>query len=130
MGEWHSHLGAPLYYEEKEDMHEMTADQLAQLEDAALRIKAEQNPQEPTSWRKDAELYQCFIERLKYAEQKHPVFAEGPYQGLAYIEEEVGELVKAVTKGESAGRIFDEALDVLVTAWRFARNDWKTQEDK
>ncbi len=125
MSEWHSHLGPPLYYEDnpwtytETNMEEITADALAQLEDADTRRRIN-----------DAELYQCFLERLKFAEAKHPIFAEGPYQGLAYVEEEVGELVKAVTKGESEDRIFDEAIDVIVTAWRYARQDWKVKESK
>lgn len=100
MGEWHEHL-----YEEDEDMGESTAD-------------AKRGPN-------DMELYQCFMERLRFAETKHPVFAEGPYEGIAQVEAELGEAVQSLVKGEPEDRWLDEMLDVLVTAWRFARKDWE-----
>lgn len=119
MSEWHAHLGAPLKYEEEEPVTRYEGNPWA----------APKTENKPVPKRiSDAKLYHCFLERLKFAEAKHPVFAEGPYHGLAYVEEEVGELVKAVTKGESEDRIFDEALDVIVTAWRYARQDWKVKD--
>ena len=66
-----------------------------------------------------------FLTRLKEAEKKHPVFAEGPYQALGVLAEEQGEVTRAITKDEGDERIYDEALDLLVVAWRFARGDWK-----
>lgn len=132
MGEWHTHLGEPLYYEyeENDDMHKMTADQLAQLEDVALRIKAEQNPKEPKHARDNMALYQCFMERLKFAEAKHPVFAEGPYEALGFIGQEFGEIAAEITKRHDPSRWFDEALDLLVVTWRFARGDWKQGDEE
>lgn len=66
-----------------------------------------------------------FVVRLSEAEEKHPVFAEGPYEALGRIAEEQGELVRAVTKNEGEERMYDEALDVMITAFRFARGDWR-----
>lgn len=71
----------------------------------------------------------AFMERLREAEEKHPVFAEGPWQGLGFLQEEVGELVRATTHNEGEERMYDEALDVMVTALRFARGDWKMPEE-
>lgn len=70
-----------------------------------------------------------FVVRLSEAEEKHPVFAEGPWQGLGFLQEEVGELVRATTHNEGEERMYDEALDVMVTALRFARGDWKMPEE-
>lgn len=66
-----------------------------------------------------------FFHRLKDAERKHPTFAEGPYQGIGMVSAELGEATQCIVKGESEERIYDEMLDVLVTAFRFARGDWK-----
>ena len=72
-------------------------------------------------------LLRDFLVRLREAEAKHPVFAEGPWQGLGFLQEEVGELVRATTHNEGEERMYDEALDVLCTAFRFARKDWKRE---
>ena len=73
----------------------------------------------------DAELFRAFRARLHEAEYKHPVFAEGSYQGIGMVAAELGEATQCIVKGESEERVYDEMLDVLVTAWRFARGDWK-----
>lgn len=70
-----------------------------------------------------------FLLRLREAEEKHPVFAEGPYHGLGFLQEEAGELVRAVTHDEGEERMYDEALDLLTVTWRFARGDWKQGEE-
>lgn len=70
-----------------------------------------------------------FLMRLREAEAKHPVFAEGPYRGLGFLQEEVGELVRAVTHDEGEERMYDETLDLLAVTWRFARGDWKQGEE-
>ena len=73
----------------------------------------------------DVELFRAFRARLHEAEYKHPVFAEGLFHGLGVVSEEHGELIRAATKDEGDERIRDEALDLLVVAWRFARGDWQ-----
>lgn len=78
----------------------------------------------------DEELLERVKTRIEYAMARHPVFAEGVYQGLGRVGEEYGELVKAVTKGEDAERILYEALDLIAVAWRFARGDYKVPEEK
>ena len=62
-------------------------------------------------------------ERLTFARTKHPVFAEGVYQGLGRITGEYEELVHAV-EHETCDRQFDEVLDVIVTAIRFANREY------
>ena len=69
-----------------------------------------------------------FLTRLKAAEEKHPVFAEGPYQALGIVAEECGEVAKCITKDAGEERLYDEALDLLVVTWRLARGDWKDWE--
>ena len=63
--------------------------------------------------------------RVAIAEVKHPLFADGIYQGAGCISAEHGEFWNAVTKNEGEKRILDENWDVLVTAFRFWRGDWK-----
>lgn len=76
------------------------------------------------------EIFDELLKRLEAAEGKHPVFAEGIYQGLGRVSEEVGEVVRAVNHNEGDKRIMDEAFDSLVVIWRFIRGDWKTEEGK
>ena len=59
------------------------------------------------------------------ARQKHPVFAEGIYQGFGRIGEEYGEVCQAMNHGENNERIEAEAMDLLVVAWRFVRGDYR-----
>ena len=78
------------------------------------------------------DVWGTFAEELKtkvaVAEKKHPVFADGIPQGVGYISEEVGELNQAVNKNQGLKRILDENWDVIVTAFRFWRGDWKRPE--
>ena len=78
------------------------------------------------------DVWGTFTEELKtkvaVAEKKHPVFADGIPQGVGYISEEVGELNQAVNKNQGLKRIMDENWDVIVTAFRFWRGDWKRPE--
>ena len=71
------------------------------------------------------EIFDEFLKRLATAAAKHPVFAEGIYQALGRVSEEVGELVRAVNHNEGDKRIMDEAFDSLVVIWRFIRGDWR-----
>ncbi len=67
--------------------------------------------------------------RLEEATEKHPVFAEGPFQALGVIGAEFRELEVAV-EHESPDRQFDEALDVATTAMRFVNGEHKLPEEK
>lgn len=62
---------------------------------------------------------------LVRAEKLHPVFAEGVYQGIGRLSEEMGEISRAANRGESIERLESEAMDMLVVAWRFARKDYE-----
>lgn len=55
---------------------------------------------------------------LETAREKHPVFAEGQYEALGVIREEIREFTKAVEK-ESALRAVEEAMDAKATLERF-----------
>ena len=55
---------------------------------------------------------------LETAREKHPVYAEGQYEALGVIREEVREFTKAVEK-ESILRAVEEAMDVRATVDRF-----------
>lgn len=67
-------------------------------------------------------LLEAIASRLAAARRKHPVFAEGAPQALGVIGSEYDELCYAVEK-ESPQRQTDEALDVLVTAFRFVATE-------
>lgn len=60
--------------------------------------------------------------RLEEAREKHPVFAESPFQALGVIGAEFRELEVAL-EHESPDRQFDEALDVAGTAMRFVNGE-------
>ena len=79
---------------------------------------------------KDEKLFGELLKRLDVAEQKHPVFAEGIYQGFGRIGEEYGEACQAVNHVQGEERVMDEALDLLCVAWRFCRGDWRTGDEK
>ena len=68
-------------------------------------------------------LLRKIAERLIHARNKHPIFAEGVYQGLSRITDEHEELVYAVER-ETQERQFDEDLDVIATAIRFANGEY------
>lgn len=76
------------------------------------------------------QIYERLQKRLAEAEQKHPVFAEGPFQALGVLGEEYGEAVRSLTKQEGYDRMQEELLDVLAVAWRFYRGDWRTEQCK
>lgn len=73
----------------------------------------------------ECDLLVKLAERVKAAEEKHPDFSDGIYQGVGVIGEEYGELCQALNKGEGEERVMDEAFDLLCVAWRFCRMDWK-----
>lgn len=62
---------------------------------------------------------------LRRAEYLHPCFAEGVFQGLSRVSEELGELAQSVNHGEDQERIEAEARDLLVVVWRFLRKDYE-----
>lgn len=59
------------------------------------------------------------IKGLDRARNLHPVFAEGEWQGLGVISGEIGELVRAVEKGEGREREKAEIIDSIVCLIRF-----------
>ena len=63
-----------------------------------------------------------FAERLVYARKRHPHFTENPEDGLRVILNELAELSHAI-KYERSRRIYDEALDVCVKAFRLANGE-------
>ena len=63
-------------------------------------------------------------DKLIHARSKHPEFAIGVYQGLSRITSEHEELVFAV-EHETIDRQFDEDLDVIATAVRFANKEYE-----
>lgn len=73
----------------------------------------------------DVSLLMKLADRVKAAENKHPVFADGIYQGVGVIGEEYGELCQALNKNQGEERVMDEALDLLCVVWRFCRGDWR-----
>lgn len=75
------------------------------------------------------EIFDELLKRLEVAEGKHPVFAEGIYQALGRVSEEVGELNRSVNHNEGDKRTMDEAFDSLVVIWRFIRGDWKQEAE-
>lgn len=78
----------------------------------------------------DGKLLFALIARLAKAQEKHPDFADGMYQGVGVLGEEYGELCQALNKGEGEERVMDEAFDLLCVAWRFCRGDWRTGDEK
>lgn len=75
------------------------------------------------------EIFEAMLKKLAYAENKHPVFAEGAAQGLGRVGEEYGELCQAINHGEPMERIEAEAMDLLVVAFRFVRKDYEQLSD-
>lgn len=64
-------------------------------------------------------LFYEIIKALDRARHLHPVFAEGEWQGLCVISGEIGELVRAVEKGEGRDREKSEVIDSIVVLIRF-----------
>ena len=77
----------------------------------------------------DGKLLFALIARLAKAQEKHPEFADGMYQGVGVLGEEYGELCQALNKDQGEDRVMDEALDLLCVAWRLCRGDWKKKEE-
>lgn len=73
----------------------------------------------------ECDLLVKLAERVKAAEEKHPDFSDGIYQGVGVIGEEYGELCQALNKNQGEERVMDEALDLLCVVWRFCRGDWR-----
>lgn len=73
----------------------------------------------------DGKVLFALINRIAKAEEKHPDFSYGRYQGVGVIGEEYGELCQALNKNQGEARVMDEALDLLCVVWRFCRGDWK-----
>ena len=86
-----------------------------------INLNSEEHEQLPV----DRKLLFALIARLAKAQDKHPEFADGMYQGVGVLGEEYGELCQALNKGEGEERVMDEAFDLLCVAWRFCRMDWK-----
>lgn len=61
--------------------------------------------------------------RIEEARIKHPVFAEGVYQGVSRVTSEHEELLHAALH-ESEARQLDEALDVIAVSVRFANKEY------
>ena len=76
----------------------------------------------------ECDLLVALAERVKAAEEKHPDFSDGIYQGVGVIGEEYGELCQALNKNQGEARVMDEALDLLCVAWRFCRGDWRSKK--
>ena len=75
----------------------------------------------------ECDLLVALADRVMAAENKHPDFADGIYQGVGVIGEEYGELCQALNKGQGEARVMDEALDLLCVVWRFCRGDWQNR---
>ena len=73
----------------------------------------------------ECDLLVKLADRVKAAEEKHPDFSDGIYQGVGVIGEEYGELCQALNKNQGEARVMDEALDLLRVVWRFCRGDWE-----
>lgn len=73
----------------------------------------------------DGKVLFALIDRIAKAEEKHPGFSDGIYQGVGVIGEEYGELCQALNKEQGEERVMDEALDLLCVVWRFCRGDWR-----
>lgn len=69
-------------------------------------------------------IMQAIALRLEEAREKHPVYAEGPYQALGVVHAEFKELEHAV-EHETESRQKDEALDVIATSVRFLGEEYK-----
>lgn len=77
----------------------------------------------------DLNLLAEFIRKLSWARHEHPERLDSPAEGISVMLEELGEIAQAYNDKADARRLHDEALDLMVTAWRFARGDWKIPEE-
>jgi|GEM_PF-1039109 len=78
----------------------------------------------------DGKVLFALISRIAKAEEKHPDFSYGIYQGVGVIGEEYGELCQALNKRQGEERVMDEALDLLCVVWRFCRGEWRQKRGK
>lgn len=69
-------------------------------------------------------LFYAVTMRLYHARVKHPKFANSEIHSFDVIKSELDELEYAI-KSETENRQFDEALDVIATALRFANKEYK-----
>lgn len=69
-------------------------------------------------------IFSVLAHALAVARKKHPVFADGAQDGWDVIEGELLELQEAIIR-ETEQRQFEEAIDVAVTAIRFALGEHK-----
>ena len=72
---------------------------------------------------RELQLQVDFAQRLVHARKMPPHFAENPVEGLMVIVNEVAELSQAIIMSEDPRRVYDEALDVCVTAFRLANGE-------
>lgn len=68
-------------------------------------------------------LFEAVTKRLEYAREKHPDFTDDKHNGYNAVKAELEELKEAILY-ETEEREFDEALDVIVTALRFANREY------
>lgn len=64
-------------------------------------------------------LFYEIIKALARGRRLHPVFAVGKWQGIGRISAEVGELVRAIEKGEGREREKSEVIDSIVVLIRY-----------
>lgn len=74
-------------------------------------------------------LYLRLKDGMELARKKHPIYAEGKYQALGVIREEVEELTRAIEK-EGDVRAVEEAWDVVFTCLRFILGEHAVHEGK
>lgn len=77
----------------------------------------------------DIKIFSVLAHALVVARKKHPVFADGAVDGWDVIEDELIELHNAIHH-ETEQRQFEEAIDVAVTAIRFALGEHKKQPEQ
>jgi len=61
-----------------------------------------------------------------HAIEKHPHFAEGPYEALGILGEEYGEVVREITKGQDGWeqRMDCELIDLIAVALRMLKREY------
>ena len=74
-------------------------------------------------------LVKLIAKRVKYARNKHQIFAEDKFNALFAVFSEVEEFIHAVKK-ESLERAESEGLDVITTLIRFLNKEYEKNVDK
>lgn len=69
------------------------------------------------------ELLYTIVRALHRGRRLHPTFAEGKYEAIGKVTAEVGELVRAVDKGEGTSREKAEIVDSIVVLIRMWLNE-------